>query len=369
MVNVETVNDSDTVMAEAGPSLAIDAVVVPKLSFASHQNAVPVIQDLRLLNLGKTTFENLIVEIRSDPPVFEPMQWRIDRIVAGGKAYIVKRDLRLNASLLLQLSEAVRATVTLRAWTEGGTARETAERDFPLELLARNEWGGAGAMPELLAAFVLPNDPGSSKLIKAASEVLRRGGKPDGIEGYQSKSRTRVHELASSIWSAIASLHLTYAEPPASFEWQGQKVRSPSQVLETGLGTCLDTALLFAGVLEQAGLYPVIVITRGHALAGLWLQPQEFATLLVHDAASLRKRVALQELVLFETTLVTGEHPSPFSRAIAQANRHIDEEHEGDFVMALDIRRARMQRVKPLAITDSVAPATAESVDVTPVAT
>jgi hypothetical protein len=48
--------------------------------------------------------------------------------------------------------------------------------------------------------------------------VLRRAGRPDGIEGYQSQSRTRVHELVSAIWSAVSSLRLTYAEPPASFE-------------------------------------------------------------------------------------------------------------------------------------------------------
>lgn len=358
MVMDVIVNDADARAGAQGPTagdpiLTINAIITPKLSFASHQNAVPVLRDLRLLNLGTAPLENLVVEISADPPVFEPTQWRLDRIAPGGETHITKRDLKLNAGLLLNLSEAVRATVTLRARVESMADDEAVTRDFPVELLARNEWGGAAAMPELLAAFTLPNDPGTSRLIKAASEVLRRGGRPDAIEGYQSKSRTRVHELASAIWSAVASLRLTYAEPPASFEWQGQKVRTPSQVLETGLGTCLDTALLFAAVLEQAGLFPVLVLTRGHAFTGIWLQPQEFATLLVHDAASLRKRVALQELVLFETTLATGGHPSAFSRAIAQANRQIDEEHESDFVMALDIRRARMQRLRPLAMADA----------------
>ncbi|CCD03931.1 DUF4011 domain-containing protein [Azospirillum baldaniorum] len=372
MESITAVNDAVDCKDTSDSGLAIDAVISPKISFATHQNAVPVLRDLRLVNLGGEALENVVAEIAADPPVFEPMQWRVDRIAAGGEARIAKRDLRLNAGLLLQLNEAVRATVTLRAAAEGGgAAGNAAERVLPVELLARNEWGGAAAMPELLAAFILPNDPAVSRLIKATSDVLRRGGRPDGVEGYQSKSRTRVHELASAVWSAVASLRLTYAEPPTSFEWQGQKVRSPSQILETGLGTCLDTALLFAAVLEQAGLYPVIVVTRGHAFAGVWLQPQEFATLLVDDAASLRKRVALQELVLFETTLATGGHPSPFSRAIAQANRQIDEEREGDFVMALDIRRARMQRLRPLALAD-VAPAAgtgaaAEEVDIGPV--
>ena len=139
---------------------------------------------------------------------------------------------------------------------------------------------------------MLPNDPAVSRLLKAAAQVLARAGKRDAIDGRQSGSRERTCKLASAVWSAVVALRLTYAEPPASFEVQGQKVRTPTASLETGLATRLDTALLFAATLEQAGLHPVLVMTEGHALAGVWLQPQELATLLVEDAAALRKRLA-----------------------------------------------------------------------------
>lgn len=346
--------------------LLIDAVIAPKLSFATHQNDVPVIRELKLVNLSEAAAEGLILTAEADPPVFAPRDWRFDRIAAGGEVHVTKRDLPLNAGLLLGLSEAVRASVTL-SLRRSEAGEVLAERRVPVELLARNEWGGAAAMPELLAAFTLPNDVAVGRLLRAASEVLRRAGRPDGIDGYQSKSRTRVHELASAIWSAVSALRLTYAEPPASFELQGQKVRTPSQILEGGLATCLDTALLFAAALEQAGLFPVLVVTEGHAFVGLWLQPQEFATLLVPDAAALRKRIALEELIVFETTLATGGAPTGFSRAIAAANRLLDEEREACFVTAVDIRRARMQRIRPLAMTDTTATATtailAEDVD------
>ncbi len=341
--------------------LLIDAVIAPKLSFATHQNDVPVLRELRLVNVGEAPIEQVVLTAEANPPVFAPRTWRFDRIAGGGELRVSQRDLPLNAGLLLQLSEAVRAYVTLTARQEGSDTL-LAERRVPVELLARNEWGGAGAMPELLAAVALPNDPAVSRLLKAASEVLRRAGKPDGIEGYQSKSRTRVYELASAIWSAVSGLRLTYAEPPASFELAGQKVRTPGQIVEGGLATCLDTALLFAAALEQAGLYPVLVLTQGHAFAGLWLQPQEFATLLVPDAAALRKRIALDELVVFETTLATGAAPAGFARAVAAANRLIDEEREATFVTAVDVRRARMQRIRPLAMIDAGGPAPAETI-------
>lgn len=99
--------------------LLIDAVIAPKLSFASHQNDVPVLHELKLLNLGDTAAENVLLRVESDPPVFAAREWRFDRIASGGEVHVTQRDLPLNAALLLQLSEAVRATVTLTARIEG----------------------------------------------------------------------------------------------------------------------------------------------------------------------------------------------------------------------------------------------------------
>ena len=82
---------------------------------------------------------------------------------------------------------------------------------------------------------------------------------------------------------------ITYAVPPASFESTGQKIRLPSVIATTGLATCLDTALLFAAAFEQAGLHPVIVFTKGHAIVGAWLQPLYFPNLTVEEPIFVRK--------------------------------------------------------------------------------
>jgi hypothetical protein len=117
---------------------------------------------------------------------------------------------------------------------------------------------------------------------------------------------------------------------------------------EQGLATCLDTALLFAAAIELAGLYPVLVFTKGHALAGVWLQPQTLPSLTVEDPIEIRKAIAHEELVLFETTMATGGHSLPFSRAIAEGNQQISEAHEDAFIYALDIRQARGRDIQPL---------------------
>jgi very-short-patch-repair endonuclease len=334
-------------------SFSVQAFFCSKLSFATHQTAVPVLRELRVTNNADVACENLELEISADPPVFLPRLWKLDRLQPGSSIVIHNRDLELNSSFLLSLQEAVRARVLLKLWpdsTRGDAADCLATESYPVEILAANEWGGAGSMAELLAMFVQPNDAAVARILKASADVLRNGGKPDKLDGYEAKSRTRSYELASAIWSAVSGLRLTYALPPASFEIQGQKIRAPQQIVEHGLATCLDTALLFAAALEQIGLNPVVILTQGHAFTGVWLQPQEFASLITEDASALRKRVALQELLVFETTLCMQGNRPGFGKAIAEGNRQIAEEREGAFVMALDLRRARMQRLRPLAL-------------------
>lgn len=328
------------------PRLGIAATLSPKVMFASHQNAVPVVRAVRVTNAGEPLTE-LRLAISADPPFLAPSVVAIERIEAKSALEVGVADLALDAGFLLGVSESVRGTVRL-ALIRGEEV--LAEAVHPVEVLPRQEWGGA-SMQELLAAFVMPNDPAVERVLKNAAFVLSRAGKSDALDGYHSGSRSRVWEVASAIWSAVAGLGLSYAVPPASFETTGQKVRLPSAVVEGGLATCLDTAVLFAAALEQAGLNPIVVLTRGHALAGVWLQPQQFAQVITEDDATLRKRMALDELLLFESTLVTQRPAAAFSVAVREAQRQIKEERSADFSFALDVRRARMQRIRPLGLS------------------
>ena len=202
-------------------------------------------------------------------------------------------------------------------------------------------------MVELLPSFIMPNDPAIDRLLKATADVLHSAGKRESLDGYESKSRTRVWELASALWTAICNTNISYALPPASFERNGQKIRTPGTIMEARVATCLDTTLLFASALEQLGLNPLILLTEGHAFAGVWLQPQEFAQLVTEDVSAVRKRIDLKEMVVFETTLATKAHPASFTQASDEALQHLTEKN---FYAVIDVRRARMQKIRPLAL-------------------
>ena len=338
----------------------IKATISPKIGFASHQNSVPVLRELELVHPGEQPLEDLVLELSSDPAFLEPKIWRIAALREAAVLHVTDRDVKLNAGFLSDLTESLSGEVRLVLKKD---EQEISRFSCPVEILARNHWGGCGSMPELLPAFCMPNDPAIDRILKGASEVLHRAGKSAAIDGYESKSRSRSWELASALWSSVAGFGLSYALPPASFEQSGQKVRTPGSLLEGGVATCLDSALLFAAALEQASLNPLLILTKGHAFVGVWLQPQEFSQLLTDEAAAVRKRIELQELIVFETTLITHRPAPGFNEAVECGRRKLTDD---DFLMAIDIRRARMQRIRPLALPGS--PVTGLSGESVPVA-
>lgn len=330
--------------SEAG-SAQLTVALLRKFNLACFQNAVPIIRELKIINALDQPIRELELKMSSAPAFFRERVWRIEQIAPKSELHVTDLDLELDPLFLAQLEEAERAVVTfvLRA---GPT--ELARASQEVLLLAPAEWGGISSLPEILAAFIRPNDPAVETILRSAAELLAQDGRQAAIEGYLSNSRERVWEIASAIWSAICSLGLTYVVPPASFEQEGQKIRSPSHIVIKRLATCLDTSLLFASCLEQAGLNPLIVLRRGHALAGCWLENEDFSTAVIDDAQSLRKRIQLQEMILFETTLTTSRPPAKFSEACQSGAEQVRETHDSEFELAIDIRRARMKRIRPL---------------------
>jgi very-short-patch-repair endonuclease len=330
-----------------GPTVKLHAEIVAKINFAYHQSAFPVLTDLSIENLDEEArVEGLLIELTSNPGFIKPKVWRVDRLAEGGRVRVQGRDLELDADFLLNLSEAVRGTVTITVKKDENIIDEYIHE---IEILAFNEWGGVGYMPELLAAFSTPNDPNVDRILKQAAEVLRNAGDDPAIDGYRARSRSRVWKLASAIYSAIAHLGLDYALPPTSFERDGQRIRLPADIVSGGVATCLDTSMLFASCLEQAGLNPIIVVPEGHALVGVWLQPEELSTIVIDEAETLRKREQLLELILIETTTLTSHPPVPFSRSLQKAKEIMAPEKDDTFSAAIDIKRARSHRITPLA--------------------
>lgn len=325
-------------------SIEIELRLSPSMNYAMQQNDVPLVDGVTLRNVSTANLQHVLLRLTIDPPVAEPTERAIDLLPAGQAIEV--RDIRpaLRRDALLQQAEAEAGSVTV----EVRAAAETLGRvRVPIRVLAFNEWDATSPFPALAAAFVMPNDPAVARLLESAGKrlALDRPGS-SGLTGYQQQDPRAVLQTVAAIYGAIVEEGIGYCVPPASFERTGQKVRTPTQILETRLGTCLDLAFLFAACCEQAGLNPVVFFLREHAFAGAWVVPRKLREAVSSDAAELRKRIDLHEIVAVELTGACSRPPLGFIGALAEARRRLD--LDDGFERALDVGMARASGVRPL---------------------
>ncbi|MBP0447449.1 DUF3320 domain-containing protein [Roseomonas sp. SSH11] len=334
--------------ASLPPLATLSASLQPSISVALWQNHVPVLTELTLRAGSAEDLGDVTLRISCDPPVIGARDWRLQGVSRGQVRVLSDLDLTLDGPLLADLTEGTRGTATLTARRGGPEGEVLAELRRDLRVLAHNEWGGTQGIPDILAAFVEPNDPAVARVLRLASDDLSARGRPDGLEGYQEGRKPRVWEQAEALWRAVCSLDIRYVNPPPSFEQVGQRIRPPRQILEERLGTCLDLAALFASCIEAMGLRPVIALTRGHAFVGLWLARHDFGSSVADDAPGLRTRLALDDLLLFEATLACGRGQAGFRRACEAGAAHVAPDRDGAFEAVIDVHRARQRRIRPL---------------------
>lgn len=319
-----------------------------RLTYASLQNAVPLLRHITLSS-GDEGLPGGTLRLGLHPVFADERAWPFSPIAPGASINPGDLETKLDGAFFDALDEAEQGRLRIMAEFEDGRPPMTYEA--PVELLARDEWGGIGEMGQLLAAFVQPNDPRVAAILRAASDALAGQGLPSGLDGYQSGDPSRTWAIAAAIWSAAEGMDLRYAVPPASFERRGQKIRMPGRLSEEGLATCLDTSLFVAAALEAAGLNPVVVFTEGHAFSGVWLVKRTFGTAETWDVTELRKAIVAREFVPFETTLLTGGKRGTFRTAVTEGRVHLDEAKEHLFGVAVDIARCRSSGIRPLART------------------
>lgn len=336
---------TDQTVVKLLPPAQLSADVASVYSIVFQQNQFPLISRLDLTNNSPDSFGLIKVVAKFDPPDFATTTWNIDELAAGQSVSLKERLLKLSAGVLDGLNEKRLIQLKLFVYTDELLVSEVTKE---VELLPKNHWGGELHMPELLAAFITPNTHYCDALLKKASNLLAKDGHESKLDAYQSNTRERPYMIAAALWSVICNEGISYCVPPASFAKSGQKIRLGSDISNSLIATCLDTALLFAGCLEQAGLNSVIALTNGHAMVGVWLVDECFPLLTNDDPVDLRNRIALKDLILIETTLATSDQPIKFSQAIHEADKKISEQVENEFVYVLDVKQARSRKISPI---------------------
>lgn len=316
-------------------------------NYAAVQNKVPIIHKIRIENTSEVDIKDFELIICAESNFILGQRFKFDKFLSGEVRTFDQSTLNLgpNNDYLYALNEAENAHLVIKIYAPG--FKESINL-FPIEILARDEWGAVRGLPELIAANVQPNSVEIDQLIAEASRLLKKFDPSFSMDGYQSKNRERVWKQINAIYKVIAALKIQYAPPPASFEKSGQKIRSTSQILEGKLSTCLDITVLIAACAEQAGLNAVILFKEGHAWVGVWLVETCFPTSIVDDVQVVRKRVASGELLMLESTHLTQNVTPSMKHSKDYADGYVEENDSTTFQYAVDIKRAREAHIRPM---------------------
>ena len=332
-------------MTQSGvhPNIALHFSLDPRINFVMQQNDVPVVKRLAIENRSGSALRNLQVRIKAEPEFAIDWTARIDHIGETATYNLDKVDLVLSPGFLGDVTERLAGLLHVEVFQEKELLLKETK---PAILLPREEWGGLSSLPEILAAFVTPNHPAIEQVLRDAAVILEVWTQNPSLSGYQVRDSKRTFLMTAAIYTAIRNLSLTYINPPASFETEGQRIRLPDRILGAKMATCLDLAVFTASCLEQAGLNPLVLIVKGHAFAGVWLKDECFQEPATDEPLRIRKRVDLNEICVFDPTCATTRPPPGFNIAVQEGKHRLD--NPADFLCAIDIRRARHGRIRPL---------------------
>ncbi|GAA1938967.1 DUF4011 domain-containing protein [Agromyces allii] len=335
-------------LAPASASVTIKAV--SHLSYAMAHCRIPIIDEISIENrAGERRGASLEIDVVSaDGSLGGPKVLLLD---LGEEQSTILRsvDLVLDPARMLDVDEQRPGLIRAILRDAGGDL--IVESSVDVQILASNQWIAAPLHLglELLAAHVQPNAAAIAPLLIEASDRLKSATGNSALDGYQSENPGRVDSIVTAVYDAMRARDIRYAEPPASWDSIGQKVRTPAEVLEGRLGTCLDTTVTLAAVLEQAGINTTLWLIEGHIFLGYWRTDNSLGAVASTDAMDVINLVDLGHLALVETTLLTGGNDS---LSFGDANRAPRTRHlaEGiDWVQGItDVRQARLSGIYPL---------------------
>ncbi len=323
---------------------AVEFTYNPVINFALQQNYVPAVRELVITNPSAEDLTALTVSVKPEPEFAAGWTEHI-AVIQAGASVMLRPSINPTTKFLADLTEKLAANYTVTV-SSGNDVLYTG--NYPVSLLAFDQWNGIGLMPEMLAAFITPNHPQIAGVIRTAADILGKWTGSPSFDEYQSKNPDRVRKQMAAIYEAIAQLQLVYCSVPASFEETGQRVRLADTIFSQRLANCLDISLLYAACLEAVGIRPLLIITKGHAFTGAWLTDDSFADAVNDDPSLITKRMAdgINDIVVLEATCMNAGQQSNFDDAVRSGEQKMRQTDE--FILFIDVKRSRFGAVRPL---------------------
>ncbi len=304
----------------AGPTsrVRIDADARQVVSLAMVHNDVPLLRSLRLHNSGDARRgAEVSVAVRDSEGTLSLPSVALVDLPEQGSSHVNQLALRMDSAAMMELEERRRGSLEVEVRHAGGTLAQWSQ---DVAILAGRQWLNRpiGLGMEMLAAHVMPNSPEIAGLLGEVADLLKHRTGDSSVQGYQAGPE-RADEIAGAVFEAMRNRGIRYANPPASWSDAGQKVRTPEEVLQGRVGTCLDTTVVMAAALEQAGIHPLLWVIDGHSFVGYWREERQLDAIATDETSSLVNQVDLGLMRLVETTMVTDAAPAAGFEAATSA--------------------------------------------------
>ncbi|MFB0918323.1 MAG: DUF4011 domain-containing protein [Clostridiaceae bacterium] len=317
-----------------------------KISYAMYENSIPIIRRLSILNNTGEDIQNGVVKITFVPVFSEPIEMEIPSLPAGRAVDLGEVDSKINTDFILSLTGIMQGEMEINF----STNNLSVSNKYSIEIEPFDLWPGVSDLPEITAAFSMPEHPVTTGLLTKTSENLGKISGDTNINGYLDASEQRVLEELSAIFTSIKELNISGTVTTDGYTEHGQKIRLEDEIMDTRLASSLDLTMFYTSVMEKAGLNPVVILMENRALPGAWLRDESFPETVTYDVTSLNKRVAagINRIAVLDTQDLLGSSVSDFNKSLLSGENILNESDK--FVCAIDIRRARKLNIKPLPI-------------------
>jgi hypothetical protein len=265
--------------------LEVDLAVPDEINYSLLHNDRPLLDRLTLSKLVPEPLENIGVTVELNLGQLNyPYRCTYTVLDEPQVGLAPQVHIPLTATLPRALRERVHSTVYVKVTYGDRVARESTER---VTLIPVDEWLDDTKNNPWLPSFVLPRDPALLAIIMSSRRYLI-GIEDDpgaGFDGYQAVDDSAedpsagVDAQVQAIWTALVNEYrFQYINPPPAYSDRTQRLRTPSDIVASNSGTCIDLSLLLASCLEYVDIYPVVVLLEGHAFAGYWRSADAYET-------------------------------------------------------------------------------------------
>jgi hypothetical protein len=256
--------------------LQVGLSVPDEINYSLLHNSRKFLQTLTLTKLVEHALDEVKVEVQLNAGDSSlPFRHTETLLNQPQRALADEVRIPLTAALLRSSRERIQSTLYVRvAWDNRIACEETKS----ITLLPVDEWFDDTEKNPWLPSFVLPRDPSITRIVTAARRhlVTLQDDPVAGFDGYQSVDLENddcecVDAQVQALWTTLVQeFRLAYINPPPAYSERNQRLRTPSEIVTSSSGTCIDLALLLASCLEYVDIYPVVVLLSGHAFVGYW---------------------------------------------------------------------------------------------------